>query len=385
MKGCLQAKGKNYYAVISDKGKKKWVNLHISSNKGNKRKAEQAMNQIVNEYYNNRDLFNKIDFVEFARKWLKYISKHVDEVTYIGYAQYTEKHIIPFYQQTNIKIQDMTIKDVESYYNHKFVSGRLDGKPGGLSIRTIKLHSVAMSQIFEYAIYNGLIKENPCKYAKFPKEANNTSRETSFYDVNQCNELLSKTKGTPLYNMIYITFLYGLRRSEMMGLKWDAINFDNDTLTIKHTVVLNTKVVQKDKTKNRSSNRTYPLLPEIKKILIGLQEQQNSNKEEMKSWYKESGYVFTKADGTVYYPSYPTHELSKVLKKNNLPHIRWHDLRHSTASFLIEKGWHMKDISDWLGHSSIKTTMDIYGHISTERKKELSMDLIGLLNIDKNN
>lgn len=379
MKGCLQSKGKNYYAVIPVNGKRKWINLHIPTEKGNKRKAEQAMNQLVNEYYNNRDMFNKIDFVVFARKWLKYVSKHVDEITYIGYTQYVEKHIIPFYEQSGIKVQDMTIKDVESYYNYKFVSGRLDGKEGGLSLRTIKLHGVALSQIFEYAIYSGLIKENPCKHAKFPKESSNTSHTVSFYTLNQCNELLNKTNGTPLYNMIYITFLYGLRRSELMGLKWDAIDFVNDTLTIKHTVVLNTKVVQKDKTKNRTSNRTYPLLPEVREILIDLQKQQNNNKEELRSAYKESGYVFAKADGTAYYPSYPTHELSKVLERNNMPHIRWHDLRHSTASFLIEKGWHMKDISNWLGHSSIKTTMDIYGHISNERKKELSKDLTGIL------
>ena len=68
MKGCLQAKGKNYYAVLYTDGKKKWINLHISTEKGNKRKAEQAMNQIVNEYYNNREMFNKVDFVDFARK-----------------------------------------------------------------------------------------------------------------------------------------------------------------------------------------------------------------------------------------------------------------------------------------------------------------------------
>ena len=379
MRGCLQAKGKNYYAVITVDGKRKWINLHIPTGKGNKRKAEQAMNKIVNEYYNNQDMFNKIDFVECARKWLKYASEHVDEVTHTGYAQYVEQHIIPFFEQSNVKIQDMTIKDVESYYNYKFVSGRLDGKEGGLSLRTIKLHSVAMSQIFEYAIYSGLIKENPCKYARFPKESNTTSHIASFYNVSQCNELLNKTKGTPLYNMIYITFLYGLRRSELMGLKWDAIDFDNNTLTIKHTVVLSKKVVKKDKTKNRTSNRTYPLLPEVREILLELQKQQNNYKRELKSAYKESGYVFTKADGTVYYPSYPTHELSKVLEKNNMPHIRWHDLRHSTASYLIEKGWHVKDISEWLGHSSITTTMDIYGHISAERKRELSKDLTGIL------
>ena len=78
-------------------------------------------------------------------------------------------------------------------------------------------------------------------------------------------------------------------------------------------------------------------------------------------------------------PRYPTHELHKVLKKYNLPHIRWHDLRHSCASMLIEKGWHMKDISEWLGHSDITTTMNIYGHISMEHKKELGYSLEGLL------
>lgn len=184
-----------------------------------------------------------------------------------------------------------------------------------------------------------------------------------------------------LRNMIYITFLYGLRRSELMGLKWDAVDLKKDTITIKHTVVLNSEVVRKDKTKNKSSNRTYPLLPEVKEILEQLKKEQEKNRLAFGNCYEENDYIFAKANGSQFYPSYPTHELSKVIKKNKLQHIRWHDLRHSTASLLIEKGWQMKDISDWLGHSSITTTMNIYGHLSMDHKREMANGLTGLLEI----
>ncbi len=378
MRGSLQTKGKLYYGVISIKGKKKWINLHIPADKGNKRKAEQALTRLVGEYFDNPDIFNKNDFVDIINKWLKYSSNHVDEVTYLGYEQYVIKHIIPYFEPLKLKLQDITLKDIEEYFNYKSVAGRLDGKEGGLSLRTIKLHGVVLSQIFEYALYSGLIKDNPCKYAKYPK-AKSTTTVSSFYSTEQCLKLLKVTENTMLYNMIYITFLYGLRRSELLGLKWNAVDFTNDTLTIKHTVVLQNKVVRKDKTKNRTSNRVYPLLPEVRNILECLKKKQEENRKTLGNYYEENGYIFVKKDGKQYYPSYPTHELSKVINRNKLEHIRWHDLRHSTASLLIEKGWQMKEISEWLGHADIGTTMNIYGHLRMEHKREIAKGLNGVL------
>ena len=158
-----------------------------------------------------------------------------------------------------------------------------------------------------------------------------------------------------------------------------CIRDSNHTILIKHTVVVNSTVTRKDKTKNASSKRTYPLLPDIEKLLLSMKEEQESNKMVFGNCYVDNGYIFVKQDGSVYYPSYPSHELSKVLKKNNFDYIRWHDLRHSTASMLIEKGWHMKDISDWLGHSNIGTTMNIYGHISLQHKRDISRELCDCL------
>lgn len=125
--------------------------------------------------------------------------------------------------------------------------------------------------------------------------------------------------------------------------------------------------------------RTYPLLPDVKEILIRIKTDQEKNKKLFGNCYVKTDYVFTREDGSCYYPSYPTEMLTKYLKKNKMSHIRWHDLRHSCASILIVKGWHMKDISEWLGHSDIGTTMNIYGHISIAHKREISYTLRGLL------
>ncbi len=180
--------------------------------------------------------------------------------------------------------------------------------------------------------------------------------------------------------MIYITFVYGLRRSELMGLRWLDIDFDNNTITIQHTAVANGIVERKDKTKNASSNRVYPLLEDIKGILLNIQKGQSEYQKLFGNCYHDTGYVFTKENGELYYPDYPSKRLQKVIKRNGLPHIRWHDLRHSTASMLIEKGWSMKDISEWLGHADISTTMNIYGHLSMEHKRTLGNSLNGILN-----
>ena len=125
--------------------------------------------------------------------------------------------------------------------------------------------------------------------------------------------------------------------------------------------------------------RIYPLLPEIKTMLQDMLNEQEENKRLLGNDYTDTGYIFVKADGIPFYPSYPSHELRKALKKHNLPHIRWHDLRHSTTSLLIRQGIHPKPISEWIGHSSIGTTMNIYGHINMEDKKAISAGLSGLL------
>ena len=379
MKGSLQIKGQQYYAVFRVNGNKTptWFPLGIEPKRGNKRQAERAMAELVAKYQKNPNEFNKIDFVEYIKKWLIEVKPQIDIITFDGYKQYVEKHIIPYFEEKHLMLQDISIKDIEGYYNFKSVGGRLDGKPGGLSTRTIKLHSVVLSLVFKKAIYNGLLNKNPCDYAQLP----NTKKKkpiAKFYTQEQCKKLLNIINGTPLYDMVYITTIYGLRRSELVGLKWSAVDFVDNTISIQHTVVVSSVVVEKDKTKTQSSARLYPLLPDVKKILLNIKKEQQKYRNVFGNSYVESDYVFTKQDGKRYYPEYPSKTLQKQLKQHNLPHIRFHDLRHTAASLLLVKGWSMKDISDWLGHSNIGITMNTYSHIDLAHKREMSNMLNGV-------
>ena len=175
--------------------------------------------------------------------------------------------------------------------------------------------------------------------------------------------------------------MYGLRRSELLGLKWDSIDFENDRLTIKHTVSKVTKAVEKDKTKNASSFRSFPLTPEAKAIFNSEKAREAANSFLLKKAYQKNDYVFKWDDGHTYSPDYVSQQFSKLLKKHGLPHIRFHELRHSCASMLINAGFSLKDVQEWLGHSDIKMTANIYGHLDVARKKGMADKLSAVLDM----
>ena len=380
MTGSLQIKSGKFYAVIRINGKQKWINLNIEAKRGNRREAELAMAKLITAADETPDMFRKISFADYMRIWLKNVEGHVDIVTYEGYKQYTQKHIIPYFEERKLMLQDIRPADIEGYYEYKSTGGRLDGKPGGLSKKTIRSHAIPISLAFKQAMHDGLINRNPCEYAKLPK-METVKKEIAFYTVEDIKNLFEVIEGTVLYDMVYITFMYGLRRSELMGLKWNAINFDDNTITVQHTVeVQSNLIIVKDSTKNKSSNRVYPLLSDVREILLRIKAQQEEYRKMFGNCYTETDYVFARPDGKMYYPSYPSKLLKKTILKNNLKYIRFHDLRHSCASMLImQKGWQMKDISDWLGHADINTTMNIYGHLSMEYKRKLGSQLENIL------
>ena len=174
-----------------------------------------------------------------------------------------------------------------------------------------------------------------------------------------------------------ITAFYGLRRSEVLGLQWDSFDFENKTITIKHTITItntdgnNRKIEGKDRTKNKSSYRTLPLFDDIANMLLDAKEKQQSFKKAFGNSYNKKylNYVFVKPDGNIVRPDYVTQHFSILLDKNNMRHIRFHDLRHSCASLLLAKGIPMKSIQEWLGHSNFSTTANLYAHLDTNSKK----------------
>ena len=196
--------------------------------------------------------------------------------------------------------------------------------------------------------------------------------ESTFYNAKRLQELFKALQGDELLPLVKITALYGLRRSELLGLQWDSIDFERKTMTIRHTVSKVTEVVAKDKTKNASSRRTFPLTEEAEAIFRRAKELEQQNRAAFGREYQENDYVFKWTDGHPYSPDYISHRFNRLLKKHGLPHIRFHELRHSCASLLIDMGFTLKDVQEWLGHSDIKMTANIYAHLDTARKTNMA-------------
>lgn len=382
MTGSLQIKNDKYYAVINipdysgKRAKQKWISTGYTV-KGNKKKAEQFLREKLQEYERQSGLIRTdMLFSDAVREWLKASELRIDAVTMQGYKSLAEKHILPYFDALKVKLIDIDRKLLQKYIDEKYHHGRLDGK-GGLSPASMKLHKNILYQTLKAAVRDNLIHKNPCEFVTLPQMQRHDS---NFYTAEKLNEFLEAIKEEPIYPMIKITSVYGLRRSELVGLKWDSVDFERNTLTIRHTVVKVSETIEKDKTKNASSYRSFPLTDEIKAILLNIKELEKQNRKLFGKEYFESDYIFRWDNGVPISPDYVSHKFKKLLKEKGFPHIRFHELRHSCASMLITMGFTLKDVQEWLGHSDIKMTANIYSHIDVTRKKGIADTISAALN-----
>ena len=188
---------------------------------------------------------------------------------------------------------------------------------------------------------------------------------------------MAHAKGHKLELAIIFGAFYGLRRSEVVGLRWKSINFETNTITIEHTVTIanvdgKKVMVAGDTTKTKFSLRSLPLVPEVRTKLLEIKEEQERNRKLCgKSYNKsEGGYIYTDALGNRIKPDYISAQFPKFMESKGFKRIRYHDLRHSCASLLLAKGVALKQIQEWLGHSDFSTTANIYAHLDDSAKHE---------------
>ena len=326
MTASLRVKNDKYYVVLTHTtdGKKNqtWVSTGLSVT-GNEGKARQLMLDMLGDKPE-QEVPPDMLFSDAVRRWLEDVRHRVDEVTYQGYEVQARAHILPYFDDLQIRLCDVDGETLQTYINVKAKFGRSDGH-GGLSAVSLRQHKNVLNQTLKLAQRDGLIQTNPADLVVMPHAAQFTG---TFYTEAQMRDLLTAVKNERLYPIIYVTALYGLRRSEVLGLKWDSINFAMQTLTIRHTVARVTKVVEKNKTKNASSFRSFPLTDDAVRLFKILLQQEQYYRNHFGKDYIDNDYVFTWEDGHPYSPDYVSHTFHKLLKKYDLPHIRFHDLRH---------------------------------------------------------
>ena len=377
--GSVQPKDGKLYAVINlyENGERKprWIDtgVKIPANKKNLHKAEESAKNICKEMCLDwqKKIYAPEDvklFSDFLIEWLELKNMQLDSITYESYKEIIDRHIYPYFKEKDLKVKDVTTDVLQEFVNFKNTKGRLDGK-GGLSAKTIREFMNIIKQSCNFAVKKELLATNPCSDVVLPKKI---KIQTNWFDAETINTFLDKIKDEELYPLILFTVKLGLRRSEVLGLRWSSLNNEMSTITINHTVVRHTETHHKDTTKNKTSFRTYPITNELKILLKELKAKEEDNRRNFGSSYIENDYIFKWANGNPYSPDYVTSKFSKLLRKHNLPHIRFHDLRHSCASILLNSGYRLKDVQEWLGHADIQTTANFYGHINFDRKIEIA-------------
>ena len=392
----LTIKNKTYYAVISfyENGirKQKWVSTKIKESES-KRKAEKKLIQIRDEFIQNLNNVsivkasnNDMDmpFIDFMLKWLNMIKHQIQESTYTGYKRQIEGRMKNYFTSNPVMLSELKPIHIIDFYNHLYSQG--------LKGTTVVKYHANIRKALDYAVKTDLIQNNPVLKVDRPVEEQYIS---DHYNEDELNLLFKIIKNTTLEVIVTLAAFFGLRRSEVLGLKWSAIDFENKTITISSTVVkavcededskTKTKLISKSRTKNKSSYRTLPLFSEIENLLLSVKKKQEYYMSEFKSSYNKQyiDYICVDEMGKLRSPDYVSHKFKEILEKNNLRHIRFHDLRHSCGSLLVKKGVPLRNIQEWLGHSSSKTT-ERYTHLDSSSKLKPKEALENALSFDDN-
>lgn len=366
--GHLQEKKGLYYMVLSYKDKSgkrisKWLPTGLPV-KGNKKRAEDMLMAARAEFVAVEAAIDRdMPFSSYLVQWMEIARSTLKPNTAAGYASMIQNPIAPYFQQRGITLGGLQAVDIQMFYTSQLKR---------VSANTVIHYHAIIHRALKYAVKTDLIDVNPADKVERPRKDRFTA---SFYDGNEVNRLFQVARGTPLELPVMLAAFYGLRRSEVVGLKWDAIDFENKTIAIRHTVTVCAEKgrrieVAADTTKTASSRRTLPLVPAFQTKLAALKEQQEKNRILCGRSYCTDylGYVLVDAMGNRLKLSYISTAFPVLLKRNGLRPIRFHDLRHSCASLLLKNGVPMKQIQEWLGHSDFSTTANIYAHLDAGSK-----------------
>jgi integrase len=388
MTGCVAERNGVYYVRLSyydrnHKRRDKFISTGLSG-RGAKKKATAMIEQLIEKYKYLEKSDHPAKMADYLIMWKNLRKSEVAETTYDGYHTYIDRHLVPYFRDLNLNIQDITAGHIFDYVNYlSNDGGRKDNKIGGQSNTSIRKIISILRQVFEYAVLYGDIKINPALQVPLPKSTNKKDERQVFLTSEDAQKMLDAFQNEEIGPIVYVTLYYGLRKSEALGLRWQAVDFDANTISINHTVVGNGHIVRKDTTKTYTSRRTYELLPDVKALLLKLKDQQDDYKRRLGSGYHMNDYIFKNPNGVPYRPDSLTRSFKRALARHGLPQMRYHDLRHSTASILVDKGWDINSIKEWLGHADISTTANIYAHMSHKKKVSLAKDLDKILTFDQ--
>ena len=324
--------------------------------------AENSFSNKMNTIAKNSKYSNML-FSDYMLEWLENIKPKVVQSTYIGYEQVVKGRLCPYFKSKKIKLIDLRPRDIQDFINYLYKQ-RLKGS-------TIAHYTSNMNTALKEAVIAEIIPSNPMDRIESVKKE---VYSPEFYTDDELIELIEVIKTQKLELPLTLGIIYGLRREEILGLTWNAIDFKNKSITIRKTVGRGkydgvTQFLIKDIPKNKSSYRTLPMFDFIADSLKKYKEKYKLNEKIFGNTYitDYKDFICLMDNGELVKPDYVDRTFSRILKENGFRHIRLHDLRHSCATLLLRNGVPLPEIQKWLGHSNIITTQR-YSHLDQNDK-----------------
>ena len=368
--GHLTLKNGRYYAVLNyrDAGgqrKTKWISLGLPE-KGNKRKAEAELARLRAEFKPPKevgDLSSDMLFADYLLEWLEIAKGRLAVATYSSYAAMIKKPVGPYFRQRNLTLRELEARHLQMFYSEMLRKV----KPNTV----IHYHAIIHSAL-KYAVKTDMLVQNVADKVDRPKK---NSFQPVFLSAEEMQKMFEALRGTKLELPVLVAAFYGFRRGEVLGLKWDAIDFERGTISVIRTVTTITvegkqMEIEQQSAKTKSSLRTLPLIGSFREYFLQVKEAQELNKKVCGNCYNHEydGFVFVDELGERMRANYLTSAFPKFLEDHGLRRMRFHDLRHSCASLLLANGVPLKHIQEWLGHSDFTTTANIYAHLDYKSK-----------------
>ena len=336
--------------------------------KGNKKKAEAMLASLIREQENrvNAKAFGSyMLFADFMEHWLTVIKKDIRLSTYGGYQLNVNNCISPYFREKGIRLNDLTAKDIEAFYDEQLKTKKAT---------SVHKYHTNIGKALKYAVREELLEHNVMSMVQRPKKKKYVAK---YLKQSEMLQLFEAIQGHKLELAVMLGAFYGLRRAEIVGLKWSAIDFDANSISIEHTVTTATvdgrriEIIE-DMTKSEKSFRSLPLVPVFREKLLEVFAEQEENRKLYGKGYnrRDKEYILVDALGTRIKPDAISRGFPAFLDKRGLKRVRFHDLRHSCASLLIAAGVPLIKVSQWLGHSEIGITANTYGHLEFDSKQE---------------
>lgn len=323
-------KNGRYYAVLNYRNaggqrKTKWIALGLPE-KGNKRKAEAELAKLRAEFEPPKevgDLSSDMLFADYLLEWLEIAKGRLAVATYSSYAAMIKMPVGPYFRQRNLTLRELEARHLQMFYSEMLRKV----KPNTV----IHYHAIIHSAL-KYAVKTDMLIQNVADKVDRPRK---NSFQPVFLSAEEMQKMFEALRGTKLELPVLVAAFYGFRRGEVLGLKWDAIDFERGTISVIRTVTTITldgkqAEIEQQSAKTKSSLRTLPLIGSFREYFMQVKEAQELNKQVCGNCYnyEYDGFVFVDELGERMRVEYLTNAFPKFLESHGLRRMRFHDLRH---------------------------------------------------------